>query len=203
MSEEKRDPLWGGRFGSSPAEAFEKLNASIPFDIRLAPYDIQGSIAHARMLGEKGMVTQEESGELVRGLRVVLGEIESGLFSWSLKDEDVHTAVERRLREIVGDVALKLHTGRSRNDQVALDLHLFVRDAAGRIRDGLLETMRALLTIAETHKGLVMPGYTCSGRSRSCSLIISSPTFGPSSGTSSASTRPARRLTSRLLAPPL
>ncbi len=160
MSEEKRDPLWGGRFGSSPAEAFEKLNASIPFDIRLAPYDIQGSIAHARMLGEKGMVTEEESGELVRGLRVVLGEIESGLFSWSLKDEDVHTAVERRLREIVGDVALKLHTGRSRNDQVALDLHLFVRDAAGRIRDGLLETMRALLTVAETHKGLVMPGYT-------------------------------------------
>jgi argininosuccinate lyase len=160
MSEEKRDPLWGGRFGSSPAEAFEKLNASIPFDIRLAPYDIHGSIAHARMLGEKGMVTEEESGELVRGLRVVLGEIESGLFSWSLKDEDVHTAVERRLREIVGDVALKLHTGRSRNDQVALDLHLFVRDAAGRIRDGLLETMRALLTVAETHKGLVMPGYT-------------------------------------------
>ena len=160
MSEEKRDPLWGGRFGSSPAEAFEKLNASIPFDIRLAPYDIQGSIAHARMLGEKGMVTEEESGELVRGLRVVLGEIESGLFSWSLKDEDVHTAVERRLREIVGDVALKLHTGRSRNDQVALDLHLFVRDAAGRIRDGLLETMRALMTVAETHKGLVMPGYT-------------------------------------------
>ena len=160
MSEEKRNPLWGGRFGSSPAEAFEKLNASIPFDIRLAPYDIRGSIAHARMLGEKGMVTKEESGELVRGLRVVLEEIESGLFSWSLKDEDVHTAVERRLREIVGDVALKLHTGRSRNDQVALDLHLFVRDAAGRIRDGLLETMRALLTIAETHKGLVMPGYT-------------------------------------------
>ena len=160
MSEENRNSLWGGRFGSSPAEAFEKLNASIPFDIRLAPYDIRGSIAHARMLGEKGMVTQEESGELVRGLRVVLEEIESGLFSWSLKDEDVHTAVERRLREIVGDVALKLHTGRSRNDQVALDLHLFVRDAAGRIRDGLLETMRALLTIAETHKGLVMPGYT-------------------------------------------
>ena len=160
MSEEKRNTLWGGRFGSSPAEAFEKLNASIPFDIRLAPYDIRGSIAHARMLGEKGMVTEEESGELVRGLRVVLEEIESGLFSWTLKDEDVHTAVERRLREIVGDVTLKLHTGRSRNDQVALDLHLFVRDAAGRIRDGLLETMRALLTVAETYKGLVMPGYT-------------------------------------------
>src|SRR5215216_5808707 len=160
MSEEKRNPLWGGRFGSSPAEAFEKLNASIPFDIRLAPYDIRGSIAHARMLGEKGMVTEEESGELVRGLRVVLEEIESGLFSWTLKDEDVHTAVERRLREIVGDVALKLHTGRSRNDQVALDLHLFVRDAAGRIRDGLLEAMRAVVEVAEAHRDLVLPGYT-------------------------------------------
>src|SRR5215210_8164303 len=160
MSERGSNPLWGGRFGASPAEAFEWLNASIPFDIRLAPYDIEGSIAHARMLGEKEIVSVDEAEALVQGLRSVLEEVESGRFSWTLKDEDVHTAVERRLREIVGDVALKLHTGRSRNDQVALDLHLFVRDAAGRIRDGLLETMRALLTVAETHKGLVMPGYT-------------------------------------------
>src|SRR5215216_6168233 len=160
MSEEKRNPLWGGRFGSSPAEAFEKLNASIPFDIRLAPYDIRGSIAHARMLGEKGMVTEEESGELVRGLRVVLEEIESGLFSWTLKDEDVHTAVERRLREVVGDVALKLHTGRSRNDQVSLDLHLFARDAATRISEGVLAVMRALVEVAETNRDLILPGYT-------------------------------------------
>src|SRR5919112_1799765 len=135
MSERDTGPLWGGRFSSSPAEAFERLNASIPFDIRLAPYDIEGSIAHVRMLGETGIVTEEESEELVRGLRAVLEEVESGRFSWALADEDVHTAVERRLRETVGDVALKLHTGRSRNDQVALDLHLFVRDAAGRIRD--------------------------------------------------------------------
>src|SRR5918998_3326844 len=160
MSENEKSPLWGGRFGSSPAEAFERLNASIPFDARLAHYDVRGSIAHAKMLGEREIVSPEESRDLVRGLEAVLAEVEAGTFSWTLEDEDVHTAVERRLREIVGDVALKLHTGRSRNDQVALDLRLFVRDAAGRIRDGLLEAMRALVEVAEAHKDLVLPGYT-------------------------------------------
>ncbi len=160
MNEAGNRPLWGGRFGASPAEAFERLNASIPFDVRLAPYDIEGSITHARMLGETGIVTREESEELTRGLGMVLEEVESGRFSWALWDEDVHTAVERRLREFVGDVALKLHTGRSRNDQVALDLHLFVRDAAGRIKDGLLEAMQALVEVAEAHRDLVLPGYT-------------------------------------------
>jgi argininosuccinate lyase len=160
MSEAGNGPLWGGRFDASPAEAFERLNASIPFDIRLAPYDIEGSIAHARMLGETGIVTKEESEELVRGLRMVLEEVESGRFTWALSDEDVHTAVERRLREIVGDVALKLHTGRSRNDQVALDLHLFVRDAAENMRDGLIEAMHVLVEVAETHRDFILPGYT-------------------------------------------
>ena len=160
MSEREQGHLWGGRFGASPAEAFEKLNASIPFDVRLAPYDIEGSIAHARMLGETGIVSGEESEELVRGLKAVLEEVESGRFVWALSDEDVHTAVERRLREFVGDVALKLHTGRSRNDQVALDLHLFVRDAVERIRGALLEVMRALAEVAEAHRDLVLPGYT-------------------------------------------
>jgi argininosuccinate lyase len=153
-------PLWGGRFGTSPAEAFERLNASIPFDVRLAPYDIRGSIAHAKMLGARGIVSEGESAELVRGLQEVLAEVEGGGFLWALSDEDVHTAVERRLRELVGDVALKLHTGRSRNDQVALDLHLFVRDAAGQIRKGVLAAMRALVEVAEAHRELVLPGYT-------------------------------------------
>jgi argininosuccinate lyase len=160
MSERGSNPLWGGRFGASPAEAFERLNASIPFDVRLAPYDIQGSIAHARMLGEKGIIPVEEVEDLVRGLRSVLEEVWSGRFSWALSDEDVHTAVERRLRELVGDVALKLHTGRSRNDQVALDLRLFVRDAAERIRAALLAAMRALVEVAEGYKDSVLPGYT-------------------------------------------
>lgn len=160
MSKNEKSPLWGGRFGSSPAEAFERLNASIPFDVRLAPYDIQGSIAHARMLGECGIVSPEESGELVSGLEAVLAEVESGEFSWTLTDEDVHTAVERRLREVVGDVALKLHTGRSRNDQVALDLHLFARDAAERIHGAVLDAMRAFVEVAEEHRDLILPGYT-------------------------------------------
>jgi argininosuccinate lyase len=160
MSDRNTGPLWGGRFSSSPAEAFERLNASIPIDIRLAPYDVEGSVAHARMLGQTKIVTEEEAEELVRGLRAVLEEVESGRFSWALEDEDVHTAVERRLREIVGDVALKLHTGRSRNDQVTLDLHLFVRDATGDIRDALLDAMRALVQVAERHRDLILPGYT-------------------------------------------
>ncbi len=160
MSQRDNSPLWGGRFGTSPAEAFERINASIPFDVRLAPYDIRGSIAHAKMLGARGIVSEEESAELVRGLEAVLAEVEAGEFSWDLSDEDVHTAVERRLRELAGDVALKLHTGRSRNDQVALDLHLFVRDAAGRIREGVLAAMRALVEVAEANRGLILPGYT-------------------------------------------
>ncbi len=160
MSERYDGPLWGGRFGASPAEAFERLNASIPFDVRLAPYDIRGSIAHARMLGVQGIVSDKESAALELGLETVLREVEDGEFAWDLSDEDVHTAVERRLRELVGDVALKLHTGRSRNDQVALDLHLFVRDAAERIGAGVLASMRALVGVAETNRDLVLPGYT-------------------------------------------
>ena len=160
MNENRKKPLWGGRFGSTPAEAFERLNSSIPFDVRLAPYDIRGSIAHARMLGRQGLVSEKESDEFVRGLETVLEEVEAGEFSWDLSDEDVHTAVERRLREVVGDVALKLHTGRSRNDQVALDLHLFVRDAAERIGAALREAMRALVEVAEAHRNVILPGYT-------------------------------------------
>jgi len=160
VSERDNSPLWGGRFGASPAEAFERLNASIPFDVRLAPYDIRGSIAHARMLGAQGIVSAEESAGLVRGLEAVLAEVEAGEFAWDLSDEDVHTAVERRLREVAGDVALKLHTGRSRNDQVALDTHLFARDAADEIREAVLATMRALIEVAQRERGLVLPGYT-------------------------------------------
>ena len=112
------------------------------------------------MLGAQGIVSDEESATLVLGLETVLREVEDGAFSWDLSDEDVHTAVERRLRDLVGDVALKLHTGRSRNDQVALDLHLFVRDAAERIGAGLLAAMRSLVGVAETDGNLVLPGYT-------------------------------------------
>jgi len=160
VDENQKGPLWGGRFGASPAEAFERLNASIPFDIRLAPYDIRGSVAHAKMLGARGILSDEEAATLVLGLEAVLREVEEEKFSWDLSDEDVHSAVERRLKELVGDVALKLHTGRSRNDQTALDLHLFARDAAERISAGVLAAMRALVGVAETDGDLVLPGYT-------------------------------------------
>jgi argininosuccinate lyase len=160
VSGQDKHRLWGGRFSASPAEAFERLNASIPFDLRLAPYDIRGSIAHARMLGKQGIITPEESVKLVRGLEAVLREVEAGEFSPALEDEDVHTAVERRLKELVGDVALKLHTGRSRNDQVALDLHLFARAAAEKTRSGVLAAMRALVEVAEANRDLILPGYT-------------------------------------------
>lgn len=155
-----KSPLWGGRFAASPAEAFKRLNASITFDIRLAHYDIRGSMAHARMLGEQGIISREEAGALLRGLEQIQTEVESGELPWTLEDEDVHTAVERRLREISGDVALKLHTGRSRNDQVALDLHLFTIDAADKIKHGVLESMRALVDVAEANKNVILPGYT-------------------------------------------
>lgn len=122
------------------------------------------------MLEQSGVLAGDEAGELVRGLERVLEEIEVGEFSWTLGDEDVHTAVERRLRELVGEVALKLHTGRSRNDQVALDLHLFVRDAADEIKSRLLECMRALVEVAEGNRDLVLPGYTHLQRAQPISL---------------------------------
>ncbi|WP_119070636.1 argininosuccinate lyase [Rubrobacter indicoceani] len=153
-------PLWGGRFGSTPAEAFERVNASIPFDVCLAPFDIRGSIAHATMLGERGIISDDEAKELVRGLKIVLTEVEAGEFAWTIADEDVHTAVERRLREHAGAVAAKLHTGRSRNDQVALDFHLFCREASEKIIAALLETMRAFVDVAEANRETVIPGYT-------------------------------------------
>src|SRR4028119_1033273 len=167
--EKDNAPLWGGRFGSSPAEAFERLNASIPFDVRLAPHDIRGSIAHAKMLGEQGIVTETEAAELVRGLEVVLGEVESGEFAWTISDEDVHTAVERRLREHIGGGALKLHTGRSRNDQGGLDPHPFLLAAAGGTRGG--------------------GGAWGGGRSR-CARAAAATTRWPSTCTSSSWRRP-------------
>ncbi|MGI8650406.1 MAG: argininosuccinate lyase [Rubrobacter sp.] len=155
-----RKPLWSGRFGATPAEAFELINASIPFDVRLAPLDIRGSIAHAVMLGERGVVSPDESRELVRGLETVLSEVEAGEFRWSISDEDVHTAVERRLREHVGGVAAKLHTGRSRNDQVALDLYLFCRDAAKEVMAAITDAMQAFVDVAEANREAIIPGYT-------------------------------------------
>jgi argininosuccinate lyase len=148
------------RFREPPDPVFHRLNASLGFDRRLAPYDIAQSQAHVAMLAETGVLTGEEASTLVRGLDEVGGELERGDFSFDDGDEDIHMAIERRLTEIVGPVGGKLHTARSRNDQVATDMALFVREHATRTRERVLELMRVLADLAERHLDWPMPGYT-------------------------------------------
>jgi argininosuccinate lyase len=148
------------RFRDAQDPVFQRLNASIAFDRRLAPYDIEQSRAHVRMLAETGVLTGAEASELLRGLDEVGAELESGTFRFDESDEDVHMAIERRLTEVVGAVGGKLHTARSRNDQVATDMALFVRDCSTRARRLLIELMRAIADIADRHLDWRMPGYT-------------------------------------------
>jgi argininosuccinate lyase len=148
------------RFREPPDPVFQRLNASLAFDRRLAPHDVSQSRAHVRMLGETEILTAGEAQELLRGLAQVESELSSGEFRFDEGDEDVHTAVERRLTEIVGPVGGKLHTARSRNDQVATDMALFVRERSTRARELLLDLMGALSELAERHLDWPMPGYT-------------------------------------------
>jgi len=154
------DKLWGGRFTAAQAPLFERLNASIPFDHVLAPFDVVGSQAHVRMLASIGVLTADEEAAILQGLAQVATEVEDGTFRWNLEDEDIHMAVERRLTEIVGSVGGKVHTGRSRNDQVALDLQLYLRDAVAGHRVRVLELMGVLLDRAMASREIVIPGYT-------------------------------------------
>ena len=151
---------WGGRFESEQAPLFERLNASIPFDHVLAPYDIAGSRAHVSMLAGIGVLTQGERDRILGGLDQIAREVEDGVFSWILADEDIHMAIERRLTEIIGPLGGKMHTGRSRNDQVILDLHLYLRAAVSGHQERLAALMSALLEQAERGKDVVIPGYT-------------------------------------------
>ncbi len=152
--------LWGTPEGPTLDPAFERLNASLPFDRRLYPYDIRGSIAWARALARAGVLTPEECAGIVAGLEAVKAELDAGAFAFQPTDEDIHTAIERRLTERIGPVAGKLHTGRSRNDQVATDLRLFLMDAWPRLDGGLRSLEEALVAQAEAHLDLLMPGYT-------------------------------------------
>jgi argininosuccinate lyase len=152
--------LWGGRFSAPTAEDMALYNDSFRFDVRLAECDIIGSIAWAGALEEAGLINTDERGQLVQGLGLVRLEFADGRFRAMPSDEDIHTAVERRLGELVGEVALKLHTGRSRNDQVATDMRLFVIGAARLVGDRLQALQLALLGQAERHTETVMPGYT-------------------------------------------
>ncbi len=152
--------LWGGRFSSETDALMKRFNDSIAFDIRLWDADIRGSMAYADALARAGVITEDEAATLVRGLRAVHEEFAQGRFAVQPDDEDIHTAVERRLKEIVGEVAGKLHTGRSRNDQVATDMRLFALDAIRATQQAICDLQSALIEQAQLHPGTLMPGYT-------------------------------------------
>jgi len=152
--------VWHGRFREDTAEVVQKFTQSLDMDWQLAKYDIYGSIAHARMLGEAGIITREESQLLERGLRQVLEEIQKGIFDPKESLEDVHMNIEARLTELIGPVGAKLHTGRSRNDQSATTVRLFLRKEMVNIGDGLLMLMESLVDRATAHRTTIVPGYT-------------------------------------------
>ena len=151
---------WGGRF-TEPTDAFvEAFTASVTFDKRLYAHDIAGSVAHATMLAKVGVLTDEERDAIVSGLAVIKTEIEAGAFEWSVAREDVHMNIEARLIENIGDVGKKLHTGRSRNDQVATDIRLYLRDELQACVAELTRLQTALVNMAEQEAGTIMPGFT-------------------------------------------
>ena len=152
--------LWGGRFAEPSDEDLKRLNDSLPFDKRMYAQDIAGSVAYARAIEAARVITAEEADQIVTGLHQVLGEFETDTFVFRPGDEDIHSAVERRLTELVGPVGGKLHTGRSRNDQVATDFRLWVLDAVPRLDQQFQALQTALLRKAEAHQESVMPGYT-------------------------------------------
>jgi argininosuccinate lyase len=160
VTEKSANKMWGGRFAASPAEVMQEINASIGFDKALAPQDIRGSKAHAAMLAEAGIITKADAREIIRGLDQILSEIEAGTFPFSRALEDVHMNVESRLKDLIGPAAGRLHTARSRNDQVATDFRLYVRDAVDAIDKGLAVLQLALARKAEAHAATVMPGFT-------------------------------------------
>ena len=160
MTDKSANKMWGGRFTSSPAAIMEEINASVEFDKVLAPQDIRASKAHAAMLGQQGIVSADDAAKIAAGLDRVLAEIESGKFVFQRALEDVHMNVESRLKELIGEPAARLHTARSRNDQVATDFRLYVRDWIDGADEALAALQLALARKAETHSGLIMPGFT-------------------------------------------
>jgi argininosuccinate lyase len=151
---------WDGRFAEGTDTAVEAFTASIQTDRRLYPYDIEGSMAHCRMLAKVGVLSDEEASQLVEGLGRIKRDLDSGNFEFHDSLEDIHMHIESRLLQDVGKVAQKLHTARSRNDQVALDTRMFLRDAARQTIAGLMRLRAILVDLAEAHLDTVMPGYT-------------------------------------------
>ncbi|MCP1166993.1 argininosuccinate lyase [Limimaricola litoreus] len=157
---ESSNAMWGGRFAAGPDAIMEAINASIGYDRRLAPQDIEGSRAHAAMLAAQGIIEAKDAEEIRKGLLTVLSEIEKGRFEFSTALEDIHMNVEARLKQLIGEPAGRLHTGRSRNDQVATDLRLWVRDQCDAADAALKALIEALLGQAEQGADWVMPGFT-------------------------------------------
>ena len=152
--------LWGGRFEKSTDGMVDDFHSSITFDKRLYKQDIEGSIAHATMLGEQGILTPADADAIVAGLKDLLQDIEAGKVDFQLDAEDIHMNVETLLTARIGQAGKRLHTGRSRNDQVALDCRMYVKDVADEAVAHLAELLHALLDAAELHKADIMPGYT-------------------------------------------
>ena len=160
MTDKSSNAMWGGRFAAGPDAIMEAINASIGFDKRLARQDIAGSRAHAAMLAAQGIITDNDACAIREGLLTVLSEIENGEFQFSTALEDIHMNVEARLKEVIGEPAGRLHTGRSRNDQVATDFKLWVRDQFDAAEGALIALINALLVQADAGAGWVMPGFT-------------------------------------------
>ena len=151
---------WSGRFSEPVSDLVKRFTASVTFDKRLASHDIDGSIAHARMLAAVGVITPQDLADIERGMAIIRDEIAADRFEWSVDLEDVHFNIEKRLTTLVGDAGKRLHTGRSRNDQIATDIRLYIRAATDRIVEGLKAVQRALVDQAGTHASTIMPGFT-------------------------------------------
>ncbi|WP_273754015.1 argininosuccinate lyase [Bartonella sp. MM73XJBT.G] len=161
MTDEKlKNPMWGGRFIAGPATVMEEINTLIDVDQKLYRQDIQGSLSHAAMLAQTKIILQSDYEKISHGLKIILQEIEEGTFVFSRKLEDIHMNIEARLSALIGPVAGRLHTARSRNDQVAVDFRLWVREALQKIAQALKELIKQLLALAEKHVNTFMPGFT-------------------------------------------
>lgn len=156
----KKAESWSGRFNEPVAELVKKYTASVNFDKRLAEFDIQGSLAHAQMLGAQGIISQADVSAIETGLNEILAEIQADKFEWLLDLEDVHLNIEKRLTDKIGDAGKRLHTGRSRNDQVATDVRLWLRATSDAVLAGINKLQNSILELAEQHVDTIMPGFT-------------------------------------------
>src|SRR5574344_2644556 len=154
------EAMWGGRFSKTTDEMINEFQASIGFDKRMYHEDIAGSIAHATMLAKGGIISEEDRAAIVSGLKDILEQIEKGEFSFDVALEDIHMNIEKRLTDAIGEAGGRLHTARSRNDQVALDTHMYIRRQVTEVQREIQNLQQALVETAEKNQDVIMPGYT-------------------------------------------